>query len=89
MRTSAEEGVLKQEGGVDGATERRRNCRMGGHRHRVMQSTSDDGMLQVTHHESEVVKAIEQELALILRQPNMLQPLSHRLVQGFTTGPIC
>lgn len=30
-----------------------------------MQSTSDT--LQVTHHESEVVKAIEQELALILR----------------------
>lgn len=48
-----------------------------------------EDVLRATHHESKVVKAIEQELALVLRQPHVLQPLSHRLVQGFTTGPIC
>lgn len=43
----------------------------------------------MTHHEPQVVEAVEQELALVLRQPHVLQPLSDRLVQGFTAGPIC
>ncbi|KAI4827343.1 hypothetical protein KUCAC02_030745, partial [Chaenocephalus aceratus] len=34
-----------------------------------------------------VVKAIEQELALVLRQPHVLQPLSDRLVQALPQAP--
>ena len=74
-------GDIKRQMQRRGQGQRREWCRV--------DPTRVDDVPQVTHHESQVVKAIDQELALVLRQPHVLQPLSHRLVQGSTAGPIC
>lgn len=45
--------------------------------------------VRLTHHVVQVVKAIEQQLALVLRQPHVFQPVSHWLVQQPPSRPTC
>lgn len=37
--------------------------------------------LSVTHHEAQVIEAVEHQFALVLREAHVFQPLPHRLLQ--------